>query len=152
MRYLIIILLLLGGCTVKKPSHSQSVALTIKAPSLRYSGAGFLYRDDGVLFEAYEGRAAFRLGIRDRVCLDGRCLSFEEFNRRFLVPCYPADLIKRVLLAKPLVDEGLKKTENGFLQRLRTSCFDIVYSISGDTIYFKDKKNNILIKIRRLDG
>ena len=149
--FVMALLLLFAGCAVKKPLHSQSVVLTVKTPKLRYSGAGFLYRGKDALFEAYEGEAAFALKVGDRVCMSGRCLSFEEFNRRFLVSCYPRDLLKRVLLAKPL-PSTLEKTENGFLQRWKTSCFDIVYSINGDNVSFKDKKNKIVIKVRRIDG
>ena len=136
---------------MKKPSLSQSVVLTLKSPALRYSGAGFLYREkERVLYEAYEGAAAFRLSLSDRVCLNGRCISYEEFNRKFLSPCYPKELIKRVLLARPI--KSLKEDKEGFVERLKSSCFDIVYSIRGDQVRFVDRKNHILIKVRRIDG
>ncbi|NPA63680.1 MAG: hypothetical protein GXO16_01775 [Epsilonproteobacteria bacterium] len=153
MRILILLVLLLGGCGIKKPPVSQGIVFVFKTPQVRFSGTGFLYRSHDVALEGYGGGdGVFRLTLSDRVCINGRCMDFEEFNRRFLSPCYPDDLLKRVLLARPLSEDGLKKTKDGFVQRLRSGCFDIVYSISGSKILFKDHKNHIFIKVRSVDG
>jgi hypothetical protein len=44
----------------------------------------------------------------------------------------------------------LRKTTNGFMQRITTADYVVKYKTTPGSIYFKDLKNNLIIKLRRL--
>ncbi len=152
MKYLLIVFLLFYGC-VKKPVKSLPVYVSVKCPNLRFSDSGFLRYNGHVALQVYSaGSALMELKISNRVCVNGRCMSKESFNEKFLSPYYPKTLLEDILRRRPIFGgENLKRTEDGFIQRIKSPHLDIIYKVNSKEVYFKDRKNAILIKIKELD-
>ena len=152
---LILMVLLFVGCSIKQPIMSTPVAFVFKTQKIRISATGFLKKEHkSLLLQGYlAGHALFVLRVGKRVCMNGKCMSYAQFNRNFLSPSYPAMMIKNILAKKPLFEgENLIKRVDGFIQSFTNSSFDIIYKVSIKKVYFKDRKNHILIKIKEIDG
>ena len=147
---LLVILLLFSGCAIKRPTISQPVAFVFKTPNLKIAATGFLYKNSHIKLQGYSGaNPIFTLLLTKRVCINDRCMSYESFNKLVLSPTYPPQLIRNILLAKPIFNgKNLQKSQRGFEQRVDS----ILYRVKDRVVYFKDKKNAILIKIKELDG
>ena len=147
---LLVILLLFSGCAIKRPTISQPVAFVFKTPNLKIAATGFLYKNAHIKLQGYSGaNPIFTLLLTKRVCINSRCMSYESFNKLVLSPTYPPQLIRNILLAKPIFNgKNLQKSQRGFEQRVDS----ILYRVKDRVVYFKDKKNAILIKIKELDG
>jgi hypothetical protein len=149
----LLLALFLAGCALKQPQVKPVVAI-IKLPRTSLSATGFLKRrGEAATLELYSGgQAVGTLVVAKRVCFNGRCMAARKFVNTYLNPRYPDTILKNILLARPIFkSKNLKKTKNGFLQRIRTEDLDIIYKVDKN-IYFKDTKNKILIKIKELDG
>ena len=149
----LIFALFLAGCTIKQP-QTKPVAAIIKLPNMALSATGFLKRrGEGVELELYSGAQAIgSLVVAKRICFNGQCMAARKFTDIYLSPHYPDTILKNILLARPIFGgKNLRKTEDGFLQRIQTEDLDIIYKIDR-AIYFKDRKNHILIKIKELNG
>ena len=144
------LLLLLGGCAMHKPEHSQAYVVVFKTPQWRFADTGYIRTGDGVaeleVFEA--GQRILRLQVENLVCVEGEgCLSKAAFNEKYLSPDYPDDLFYRLLRGEPIMDgENLVRTDDGFEQRIGT----IIYRVSAAETYFKDAGHGILIKFKRI--
>ena len=138
---------------IMDPSMSQSYVTTLKTKKFSFSDAGFMQEENGVidLQILTAGKPLVTLKISSDVCVDHHCISKEEFNHDYLSSSYPADLINNVLTRKPIFDgRNLRRTSNGFMQRVTSPRHDIKYKTTPSSIYFKDLKNNLIIKMRRL--
>jgi hypothetical protein len=138
---------------VMDPTISQSYVTTLKTKKFSFSDAGFMREENGVidLQILTAGKPLVTLKISSDVCVDHNCISKEEFNHDYLSDSYPADLINNVLTRRPIFEgKNLKRTSNGFMQRIISSRYDIKYKTTPSSIYFKDLKNNLVIKMRRL--
>jgi len=72
-----------------------------------------------------------------------------SFNDTYLYDAYPPDLLKNILLGKPIYNgEGVQRSDGEFSQTIKTPEVDIRYIVNRYQTYFKDRKNNILIKIK----
>jgi len=142
----------IGGETLNK-SNSKSYVTTFKTKQFSFSDAGFMRQEDGVidLQILALGKPLLKMTISEDVCVDHFCRTKQEFNENYLSPDYPHDLINNVLTSQPIFGgENLRKTSNGFLQRIQSPLYDIKYKITPGSIYFKDLKNGIIIKLREL--
>ena len=152
MRWLIVLLIvILGGCAHKpQPLPVQSVAVVFKSPSFKVAGSGFLQKGRRLqLYSASTPLLDLRLG--KRVCLNGRCISYEMFNKKILSSSYPLTLIKNILSFRPIFSGQNRTTiTGGFEQRFDN--LGIIYKIYKKTLLFKDTKHHILIKIKEIDG
>ena len=152
MRFIILLFLIFAGCSVKKPISVLPSIITIKSKSLKFSDIGYIKKyEDMVSLEIYSaGVAVLRLKIGNNVCTDEGCISKKSFNERFLNKNYPKELLKNVILGKPIFNsKNLIKKDDGFEQHIfKVDCYDIIYIVKRDKIYFKDRLNKILIKIR----
>jgi len=138
---------------IMDPSISQSYVTTLKTKKFAFSDAGFMREENGVidLQILAAGKPLVTLKIGDDICVDHFCRTKREFNYEYLSPAYPDDLINNVLTRKPIMGgKYLRKTTNGFMQRITTADYDIKYKTTPGSIYFKDLKNNLIIKLRRL--
>jgi hypothetical protein len=141
------------GEAIMDPSLSQSYVTTLKTKKFSFSDAGFMREDHGVidLQILTAGKPLVTLKISSDVCVDHNCISKEEFNHEYLSSSYPPDLINNVLTRRPIFDgKNLKRTSNGFMQKITSQSHDIKYKTTPSSIYFKDLKNNLIIKMRRL--
>ncbi len=154
MRLILLVALLFGGCA-HKASVTKPSLIIFKSKQFRYADSGFVRRSGGgVVVEIYNAaQPLLRLRLFKRVCMKDRCMSYEQFNRHFLSPFYPPRLIQQVFLARPIfAGENLIEESDGFVQKIKDNHLDIIYQVQDGTIYFKDRKNHILIKIKEFDG
>ncbi len=144
--------LLAAGCAMKKPPHSEPYVIVMKTPKWRFADTGYVRTGDGVAeLEAFEaGVRVLRLQAGDAVCVEGEgCLDRTAFNRRFLAAAYPPDTLYRLLRREPIfARRNLVRTPAGFTQHIVSDRYDIVYRVEGKRLYFKDRKNRILIKLK----
>ncbi|WP_434636788.1 hypothetical protein MLC35_09800 [Sulfurimonas sp. NW7] len=153
MRYFlaVFILLLFGGCSIKNYAHTDAKIVIIKSPRLKFSDIGYIrHSKDAIELELFvAGHVLQRIHINHLICVNEGCISKSSFNQEYLSGVYPPSLLQNVILGKEIYDgkNSLKK-DNGFIQNIKTSDVDIKYRVNSREIYFKDKKNHILIKIK----
>jgi len=134
---------------------NESRLIIIKTPKLKFADLGYIRKNlDEVRADLFvAGTLVQSIEINTLVCVNEGCVSKSSFNEEYLNPAYPNDLMLNVLLAKPIFKKAsIKKTENGFIQELKSDEYNITYKIDTNKIYFKDKKNKILIKIKKIKG
>ncbi len=145
------LLLFFSGCTVKEYKTTEPKLITLKTKQLRFNDVGFIRKEgssvQAELFSA--GQAVERFEINHLVCVSAGCLTKSAFNADYLSPEYPDELIQNVLLGKPVFNGvGLHRSDSGFEQSIKGKGFDIYYSVEPEQVYFKDRLNHILVKIR----
>ena len=134
-------------------SNSRSYVTTLKTKKFSFSDAGFMRNENGAIdLQIFAvGKPILKLKISSDVCVNHNCITKREFNEKYLSSSYPEDLINNVLTSSTIMDgKNLKKTTNGFMQRIKEDDYDIKYKIAPGSIYFKDLKNRIIIKLRAI--
>ncbi|RUM66978.1 MAG: hypothetical protein DSZ06_02265 [Sulfurospirillum sp.] len=142
-----------GDEPVMDPTISQSYVATLKTKKFAYSDAAFMQEENGVidLQILSAGKPLVTLKISSDVCVNHNCISKEEFNQDYLSSAYPAELINNVLTKQPIMGgRNLRRITGGFMQKINTPEYSIRYKTTPGSIYFKDMKNKIVIKLRRL--
>ncbi len=152
MKYLLVFLVLFfSACSVKQ-LEKNSKMVVFKTQNIRFSDLGYIGKDgDSVEIDLYVvGKAFKKISIDGMVCIEGEgCMRKSSFNEEYLCSVYPDDLLKNVFLAKPIYEQkNLLKTDIGFVQIIQNENVDIVYRVETEMVYFKDRKNRILIKIK----
>ncbi len=154
----ILSLLLVGiffmGCAEQKAVPQEGIFVVWKSPGMKYADQGFLYKEkDRLRLEVYaNGQAALRLTVTPKnVCVGALCLNAKEFNRRYLSAEYPEQTLWGILQGKEIFGgKGLTKREEGFTQHIeKTGHYAIEYSVLNGSIVFRDKINDISIKIQK---
>lgn len=156
IRFFVVVSLvfLLGGCSFKNPyMSSKSYHVVIKNKQIALSDTGFIKKDSKrfnlQLFSA--GTPVLDLLIKDDVCLDYVCVSKEKFNSDFFGYSHYKTFVDDLFNFKPIYNgKSLKKLKNGFNQSLKTKHYDVFYEIKEDSLYFKDKQNRVLIKLKEI--
>ncbi len=150
------VLLLFGGCAVKEYTRSEPKLITLKTWKLKFNDVGFL-RDSGSalqleLFSA--GQPVERFEIDGEICIREGCMRKKAFNEEYLSSAYPDTLLQNVLLARPIFGgSGFTRRAEGFEQHLKAmALYDITYRVTQDGVYFKDRVNNVLIKIKDMNN
>ena len=142
------------GCATKVFEKKESKIVVIKTPSFRFSDIGYLKKtSDEVVLELFSGGVAVeRFDIKNLICTSKGCVTKSGFNSDYLVSYYPSNLILNILLQKPIYDGiNLKKTDTGFIQKIKTANVDIIYKVKNNQVFFKDRKNGIIIKLKDVD-
>jgi len=79
-------------------------------------------------------------------------MSKSGFNEEYLNAVYPDELLQNILLGRKIYNgKNILKNSNGFKQDIQTKEVSIIYVVNSQQIYFKDRKNHILIKIKELN-
>ena len=146
---------LLAGCAPKQYEINESRLIIIKTPKLKYADLGYIRRSsDEVKVDLFvAGQAVESIEVDGLVCVNEGCLRKSSFNEEYLHPAYPDDLLKNVLLGRPIFEKAsIEETPEGFIQNLNSAEYNIVYKVLNGNIYFKDKKNRFLIKISIIKG
>ncbi len=159
----ILALFLITGCSTKsifakKPVKivNKSKKITMKTKKFAFSDTGFYKSNDKLIqIQAYStGVAVANMKFyknSDSVCVGYKCTNRKYFNDNFLSKYYPNKLIVNILSAKPIMGaENLTKSADGFTQNIKTAEYDITYRVTSNSIYFKDRLNRILIKLKDL--
>lgn len=152
MKYAILLsVLFFGACSIKEYEHTQPKIITLKSPKIKFFDAGYLRNTDkSVELELFiAGVSVEKIAVNRLVCTSGGCMSKSGFNKDYLHVSYPEDTIQNMLLGRPVYDgKNLQKSQNGFEQSINDGFVDIIYRVEGGEIYFKDRKNSILFKMK----
>jgi hypothetical protein len=144
---------LLLGCTKPNYHNQKSALIVIKSDRLKYADMGFVYHaNNQSKVQIYSsGQAILTLTIHpDSICMDSlKCLPNKSFNKEFLSANYPDGFLANIFNQKPIfANQNLIKTAKGFKQRIHNSKVDIEYSVENSRLLFRDRSNNVLIKIK----
>jgi len=148
------VLLFILGCTIKPHiNFSQTYKIIIKTKNIAIADSGFVRKAQGYksieIFSA--GVLALHVELGKMACLNERCTTRDDFNRRFFGYKHYNKILDDILDKKAIYGGVDKiKTKDGFMQNIKTDRYDILYKVGKNSIYFKDKKNRILIKLIRL--
>jgi len=143
------------GCAPKSYTINESKLIIIKTPKFKYADLGYVRKNKNEvkidLFIA--GNLIQSFEIDTLICANEGCMRKSSFNEEFLNSSYHYDILKNIFLASPIFEsKNLEKTSTGFEQNIKTKDYDITYKIENDEVYFKDKQNKILIKIKKIKG
>ena len=147
--------LFLSACSIKNYEFSESKVITIKTAKLKFSDLGYLKQSaDAVRLELFvAGKNVQNISINHLICVDDGCMGKKSFNEEFLSASYPDEILQNIILGRYIFDaKGVVKTTTGFEQNIVTKNLDIKYRVTDKEIYFKDKKNRILFKIKDINN
>jgi len=152
MKYILLIFILIfSACSSKNYEITKTKIVIIKSPQIRFSDLGYLRNSDkDVELELFmAGKSIQKININHLICVNEGCMSKSGFNADYLNENYPDDILQNILLSKPIYDsENLEKTPDGFTQRISSLHVEIVYKVTQNQVFFKDKKNHIIFKIK----
>ena len=152
MKYVLVVLtLLLSACSIKNYEQTQAKIIIIKSPQLKFADLGYIRNsDDSVELELFiAGKSVKKLAINYLVCVDEGCMSRSSFNSQYLNATYPDSLLQNILLGREIYNgKNRLKTNDGFSQQIKTNDVEINYRVNSHEIFFKDKKNRIIFKIK----
>jgi hypothetical protein len=135
-------------------SHPYKV--TMKTKKFAFSDTGFMNVYDNLLnLQVFSmGKIVLDLTVKlndDEICVGSLCNTKHGFNQTFLSGEYPDTLVENILQSKPILEgKNLRKMTKGFIQKIINNKYAIKYKIWPGNVYFKDAKNNIIIKLRKL--
>jgi len=151
---LVIVTVFFVGCSQKVLFNSSTpYYVVMKNAQIAVADTGFIKKDENrlnlQLFSA--STPIFDLHVEDNVCIGYTCVSKKRFNIEFFGVSHYDSFLEDLLNLRPIYDKkNLKKTTDGFEQKIKTGKFDITYKVEGGNLYFKDRQNEILIKLREL--
>lgn len=151
---ILLLAILLSGCATHRPLHKQSYIVLIKSPKIRFNDIGYIIQsDDAIELQLYSaGMCIERFSIGSLVCTQLMCISKARFNEEYLNSAYESKLLEHILRRRPIFDaKGLRRFEGGFEQQIRSRDYDITYRVTKNSIYFRDSKNKILIKLKKME-
>ena len=155
--FLLLIVMVLSACATKEYTKQESVFIVFKTPTFKHADLGFVYENkEDLKAEIYSnGQAIMVLEVgQENICMSLlECMDKKSFNQKVLSPYYPMDILNHIFRGEPIfLSEKRVNVRNGFTQTLmKEGKYDINYSVLNKQILFRDKINNILIKIQRLE-
>jgi len=152
--FLVVVVMLFSACSIKNYEHTSTKIVTIKSPKIKFSDIGYVrHTKDAIELELFVAGHVFkRIHINRLICLDEGCMSKSSFNAEYLSAAYPSSLLQNIILGKKIYDgQNSLKQEDGFIQRIKNSDVNIKYIVNSKEIYFKDRQNHILIKIKEVN-
>ena len=152
MKYLFLIFILLfSACSIKTYEHTQAKIIIIKSPKIKFGDIGYIRntQSDIELELFMAGTAIEKITINHLICTSEGCMSKSGFNEDYLHSSYPDDILQNILLGKEIYNGKNKtKTADGFTQKISNLHVDISYSVNPQVVFFKDRKNKIIFKIK----
>lgn len=152
---LAVLLFVSSGCARPEPV-THSAVVTFKTPGFRIHDTAFVTvqgRDIAiVVYNA--GTPVFDISTGSMVCINGKCLSDDEFIADYLSPYYPSRIFSRIAAKEVLEMDGstMQKRPDGFVQHIKVDGqYDIDYIVKRNEVFFRDRANNIIIAIRELE-
>ena len=150
-----LLFILLSGCSFKHLTQNRGAIVTIRTDNFKFSDTAFIRQSgDEIELELFvSGQVIDKFEIDTLVCTSKGCMTKSSFNKAFLSPYYPDNILKKILQSKPIYDGiNLKRKAGGFVQNIVTNVVNIEYSVTNKLVRFKDRKNGILIKIKTIKG
>ena len=149
--FLTLFITLFSACSIKSYKHTSSKVFIIKSPKIKFADLGYLRSSDkSIELELFvAGKSFEKITINYLICTKDGCMPKSRFNSEYLSRFYPDDILQNILLGRAIFEgKTLEKNSNGFIQKIITKNVTILYKVTPKLIYFKDKKNKILIKIK----
>jgi len=149
--FLFISTLLLTACSIKNYEQIQTKIIIIKSPKIKFADIGYIRNSDkAVELELFfAGQAVEKISVNYLICTTAGCMSKSGFNEDYLNAAYPDEIMQNILLGNEIYDgKNRLKTDDGFKQEIKTNNVDIKYSVNSHQIFFKDRKNRIIFKIK----
>jgi len=150
----ITILFFVIGCSQKRDiTFSLPYKVVVKTKNLAIADGGFLTKADNYksleVFSA--GKIVLHVELNKNACINNLCTNRLDFNQRVFGYSYYESFLDDVLDKKEIYDgKNIVKTSDGFKQNIKTKNYDIIYKVDKKSLYFKDKINHVLLKLRRL--
>ena len=147
----VVFMLFFSACSIKNYKQTQSKLIIIKSPQLKFADLGYVRNSDKAIeLELFiAGKSVKKIAINHLICVDEGCMSKSTFNEEYLNAAYPSDLLQNIILGRKIyAGRNSIKTADGFEQRIQTQDVDIEYSVTSSIISFKDRKNQIIFKIK----
>ncbi|MEA3523158.1 MAG: hypothetical protein U9R50_09280 [Campylobacterota bacterium] len=152
MKYILIAFtLLFTACSTKNYEITQTKIIIIKSPKLKYGDLGYIRNSDkSIELELFAaGKAIEKITVNHLICTSEGCMSKGAFNEDYLNSAYPSDILQNILLGTAIYNEkNIVKTKDGFIQEIKDESVDIVYRVTSKSIFFKDRRNRIIFKIK----
>jgi len=152
MKYILLIFILLfSACSTKNYEITKTKIVIIKSPQIKFSDLGYLRNtENSVELELFmAGKSIQKISINHLICVSEGCMTKSGFNKDYLNENYPDDILQNILLAKPIYNgKNLEKIVDGFTQHISSVHVEIVYKVTQKQVFFKDKKNHIIFKIK----
>ena len=152
MKYiLLIITLLFSACSIKNYENTQSKIIIIKSPKIKFADLGYIRNSDkAVELELFvAGKVIEKISVNHLICVSDGCMSKSGFNEDYLNAAYPETILQNILLGHEIYDgKNRVKTQDGFEQTIEDKNVNIIYKVSSNAIFFKDRKNSIIFKIK----
>ena len=146
-------ILLLSGCGARPFVKTDAAIIIMKTQKIKFADTGYIRsNEDLVALELFSaGQAVGKFEIENMVCVDGEgCMRKSSFNAEYLNANYPDTLMENILRSKPIYGgQNLLKNEHGFEQHILDEYVEIKYRVTDRQIYFKDRANRVLIKIKK---
>jgi len=156
--FLALVGFVLSACSAKEYAKQESVFIVFKTPTFRHADLGFIYvNDEEMKIEIYSsGQAVMSLEVsQSAVCMSMlECMSKHSFNKEVLSENYPNTILDNIFKGKKIFNgTNVVKMGNGFTQNISNlSKYDITYSVLNKQIIFRDTINDVLIKVKRIEG
>ena len=152
MKYIFLtFLLLFSGCSIKNYEQTQTKIIIIKSTKIKFADIGYLRNSEkSIELEMFvAGHAVEKISINHLICVSEGCMSKSGFNQEYLHHSYPDDILQDIFLGSKIYD-GIQsvQTSDGFEQNIVDADVNIKYSVDSESIFFKDRKNKIIIKIK----
>lgn len=152
MKYLLLIFsLFFSACSIKNYEVTQTKIIIIKSPKIKFADIGYIRNTEkAVELELFiAGNAVEKFTINHLICTSEGCMSKNGFNADYLHHSYPDEILQNILLGREIYDaKDKQKTDDGFQQKIRTELVDIKYRVNSKEIFFKDRTNKIIFKIK----
>jgi hypothetical protein len=152
MKYLLIVFaLLFSACSIKNYEITKTKIIIIKSPKIKFADVGYLRNSEkSIELELFAaGKAIEKITINHLICTSEGCMTKSSFNKDYLHESYPSEILQNILLAHSIYNgKNRVQTQDGFEQKIEDKNVDITYRVSSNVIYFKDKKNKIILKIK----
>ena len=152
MKYILLLFtLLFSACSVKNYEHTESKLIIIKSPKIKFADLGYIRNSDkAVELELFvAGKVIEKISVNHLICVSDGCMSKNGFNKDYLNRAYPDEILQNILLGHEIYDGKHRvKTEDGFEQKIEDESVNIVYKVNSNTIFFKDRNNSIIFKIK----
>jgi hypothetical protein len=144
---------LLGGCALKEYHHSESKIIILKTPQIKFADTGYIrHNGDALQLDLYSGGHPIkRIEMNHLICVDEGCMTKSSFNTMYLHPSYPDDLLLHVSQGKKIFEgKNMIVNDLGFEQKIQSDGYSILYRVSADEIFFKDRANHIMIHFKTI--
>ncbi|QOY52339.1 hypothetical protein [Candidatus Sulfurimonas baltica] len=152
MKYLLpIFILFFSACSVKNYDVTQTKIIIIKSPKIKFSDLGYIRNSDkSIELELFiAGKAVDKISVNHLICTNDGCMSKSGFNKDYLNYSYPEETLQNILLAREIYGgKNIVKTADGFEQNIQDVHVDIEYKVGLHVVFFRDRKNNIIFKIK----